>query len=73
MSDLKYLTTTELLKVLAIAKKKGPREHAMFLLAYCHGLRVGEITHLTLADIRGGFIDVQRLKGAISVDALITP
>jgi len=62
---MEYLSTTELLRVLEAARKHGTREHAMFLLGYVHALRVSEIAHLTLADVRNGFVDVQRLKGSL--------
>jgi type 1 fimbriae regulatory protein FimB len=65
MKNPQYLTKDELLKVLEVARNHGPREHAMFLIAYVHALRVSEIASLTLNDIRGGKIDVQRLKGSL--------
>ena len=60
-----YLKPNELLSVLAEAKKKGPREHCMFLMAYRHGLRATEISQLTVDDVRGGKVDVRRLKGSL--------
>ena len=61
---MRYLTPNELLNVLAVAKKKGSREHCMFLLAYKKGLRASELTHLTLSDVADNQIDVRRLKGS---------
>ena len=62
---MEFLTRNELAHVLAEAKKSGAREHAMFLLGYLHGLRATEIANLTLNDIRGGKLRVQRLKGSL--------
>src|ERR1700694_2914993 len=60
-----YLETEELLKVLTEARRRGTREHFMFLTAYLHGLRSTEISRLKLADVKGGKIDVKRLKGSL--------
>jgi type 1 fimbriae regulatory protein FimB len=65
MPDIKYLQPNELLKVLEQAKRRGPRDHAMFLLAYKHGLRVSEVSKLTLVDLRDGYIDVDRAKDSL--------
>jgi site-specific recombinase XerD len=62
---MNYLTPVELLSVLEQAKNHGAREHAMFLLAYKHGLRASEISTLTLADVRDGQIDIRRLKDSL--------
>jgi integrase/recombinase XerD len=62
---MEYLTKTEVTSILAAAKETGPREHFMFLAAYLHGLRASEIASLTLADVRGGKLRVQRLKGSL--------
>jgi integrase/recombinase XerD len=61
---MEYLKPNELLKVLQHAKNQGPREHAMFLLGYAHGLRASEIASLTLADVRNGRIACRRGKGS---------
>src|SRR5438094_5017516 len=65
MPGIKYLATNELLTVLAQAKKRGAREHAMFLLAYKHGMRCSEISRLTVADVRDGYINVNRAKDSL--------
>lgn len=62
---MKYLKPFEVLKVLESAKNHGTREHAIVLLGYKHGLRASEIARLTLDDVRGGMIDVCRLKGSL--------
>jgi integrase/recombinase XerD len=59
---MEYLKPAELLKVLTVAKQRGAREHAMFLLAYGHALRASEIASLTVADVRGGKINCVRGK-----------
>jgi site-specific recombinase XerD len=70
---MEFLTKDELLKVLAEAKHRGSREHAMFLLGYMHGLRASEICGLTLSDVRDGKLSVQRLKGSLhSIQQLAT-
>lgn len=62
---MKYLNGNEILNVLAEAKKRGTREHCMFLLAFKHGLRASEISRLLLSDVRNGEIDVRRLKDSL--------
>jgi integrase/recombinase XerD len=61
---LEYLEPNELLKVLDCARKRGAREHAMFLLGYGHALRASEMASLTLADVRNGRIKCARGKGS---------
>ena len=64
-TDIKYLQTYEMLSLLEQARQYGTREHCMFLLAYRHGLRESELSLLKLEDVRGGRIDIRRLKGSI--------
>jgi type 1 fimbriae regulatory protein FimB len=63
-----FLKPAELLALLRAAKARGPREHAMILTAYLHGLRASEVCGLKLADVdlRQGTIAVNRLKGSLS-------
>jgi type 1 fimbriae regulatory protein FimB len=63
-----FLKPEELLSLLRAAKAYGPREHAMILVAYAHGLRASEVCKLKLADVdlRQGTIAVNRLKGSLS-------
>jgi integrase/recombinase XerD len=61
---MEYLKPIELLKVLQHAQNQGPREHAMFLLGYAHGLRASEIAALTVDDVRNGRIRCNRGKGS---------
>ena len=62
-----YLKPEELLKVIAEAKKRGTREHAMFLLAYAHALRASEIAMLTVDDVRSGKISCKPVSCCIAV------
>ena len=59
---MEYLKPEELLKVLNAAKKRGLREHCMFLLVYGHALRASEIATLTVEDVRNGKISCRRGK-----------
>lgn len=63
---MEYLKPSELVSVLAEAKKRGSREHAMFLIAYRCGLRASEIANLSLDDIQDGKITVRRLKDSLT-------
>jgi len=65
MADIKYLQTNELLRVFECARNHGTREHAMFLLAYMHGLRCSEISKLKLSDVRDGYLDIVRAKDSL--------
>lgn len=68
-----HLEPTEILTVLTEAKKRGPREWAMIVLAYKHGLRASELCNLQLDDIdlRNCHINIARLKGSLrTVQAL---
>jgi integrase len=48
-----YLTRDEVASLLRSAKRSrhGPRNHAMILLAYRHGLRASEVTGLRWSDM----------------------
>jgi integrase/recombinase XerD len=61
---MEYLQPNELLKVLGYAQKRSPRDHAMFLLGYAHGLRASEMASLTLDDVKNGRIRCNRGKGS---------
>lgn len=64
----------EILAVLRTAKAKGPREWAMILLAYRHGMRASEVCNLRLADIdlKNGSVIVERLKGSLRTTQAVT-
>lgn len=62
---MRYLTKDELTNVLRVAKNDSPRNHAMLLVAYWHGMRASEVINLRGTDIRDGEIVVRRLKGSL--------
>jgi type 1 fimbriae regulatory protein FimE len=64
-TTMNYWQPSELLQVLATARKQSSRNHCLILLAYKHGLRSQEICNLRLSDVQHGRIDVQRLKGSL--------
>jgi|ERR1039458_4000815 site-specific recombinase XerD len=66
--SLQFLTQTELKVLLAHAKKQSPRDFAMILLAYRHGLRASEVCNITMEnlDLEAGNIRCIRGKGSIS-------
>jgi site-specific recombinase XerD len=61
------LTTDELLSILRIARSRSPRDWAMILLAYRHGLRASEVCTLRMTDVnlKDSSLSVQRLKGSL--------
>jgi type 1 fimbriae regulatory protein FimB len=61
---MRYLTKTEMQKVLTHAIHDSRRDYLMILLGVNHGLRASEIVSLTLADVANGEITVARLKGS---------
>lgn len=68
------LDPPEVLAVLRAARDKGPREWAMILLAYKHGMRASEVCNLRLADIdlKNGGIVIERLKGSLRTAQALT-
>jgi len=63
---MKALTQDEILKVLKAASD-SPRDHAMILLAFRHGMRASEVCGLELKDVdlRNGEVTIRRLKGSL--------
>src|SRR6516164_6265297 len=63
---MKALTSDEVLKVLKAASD-NPRDLAMILLAFRHGMRASEVCGLEMKDVdlRNGEITVRRLKGSL--------
>lgn len=61
-----YLTRTQVTDLMRRAYRQSPREHAIFLLAYTHGLRVSEVAALTSQSVAGGVLRVARLKGSLA-------
>jgi site-specific recombinase XerD len=64
---MKAWTTAELLKVLKVAFEDSPRNHAMILLGYRHGMRASEVTGLKLQDLdlKNREITIRRLKHSL--------
>src|SRR5882762_6432645 len=63
------LSPDQLRGVLEIAAAKSPRDHAMLLVQYFHGLRASELVNLKLSDLdrrqRVWAVKVERLKGSL--------
>jgi type 1 fimbriae regulatory protein FimB len=69
-----HLEPSEVLSVLRAAKAKGPREWAMIVVAYKHGMRASEVCNLRLADLdmKNGSLVVERLKGSLRTTQAVT-
>lgn len=64
-SNRQSLTTDELLAVLKTAKEHSPRDWALLVTIYRHGLRASEAAELRLDDIKDGQLTVARVKGSL--------
>ncbi len=65
---MRYLTKDELTRLFTVARKDSPRNHAILLAGYWHGMRASEIVGkngLRGSDIKDGEITVKRLKGSL--------
>jgi site-specific recombinase XerD len=60
----KYLTMTQMLALLAEAKKASTRNWTICLFAFRFGLRCQEVCNLTLDNVKDGVLDIRRLKGS---------
>jgi site-specific recombinase XerD len=62
-----YLKADELLAVLKAARARGPRDWAMILLAYRHGMRASEVCDLKVTDLdlKAESLSIHRLKGSL--------
>lgn len=60
-----YLTNEELLKLLKTAREHSERHWLMLLVSLNHGMRVSEAIALRKADVRDGFVTINRLKGSL--------
>jgi integrase len=67
-NELKHLCEGELLDVLECARKVSPRDHAMLLVGYTHGLRNQEIARLRTTDLnwQSQEITIARLKSSLT-------
>lgn len=74
MKTMQPLARRELLDVLREARKASVRDHALFLLAYAHGLRASEAAQLRLADlsVRDWTLRIERKKHSrVTVQAVL--
>lgn len=70
---MKSLTKPELDALLAVAAKYSPLDALMLSVTFNHGLRVSEAVNLTKANIVGGHVVVQRLKGSRKTSQPLLP
>src|SRR5579871_2626259 len=61
---MQHLTKNELEALLYVARKNSESDWLMILTAYWHGLRASEVVCMTGAQVRDGYLTVQRLKGS---------
>jgi integrase/recombinase XerD len=61
---MNHLTREQVRNLLATAKAAKERDWLLILVSYWHGLRASEAVSLTAANVRDGFLSVQRLKGS---------
>ena len=61
---MKYLTPSEILAVLKLARARSTRDWAMIVLTYRHGMRASEVCGLKLADVdlKGGRATIHDTK-----------
>ena len=66
-AKMTFLTTTEILAVLRIAKARSARDHAAILMTYRHGMRASEVCGLKLADLdmKNRQVEIKRVKGSL--------
>lgn len=65
-TTIQFLTQDELRRLFGAIESK--RDHALFLLAYRHGLRASEVGLLQVddVDLKRSTIHIHRLKGSLS-------
>ena len=61
---MKSLTKDELANLIAAAEQESHVDALMFRVTFNHGLRVSETLALSPANLQGGYLVVQRLKGS---------
>ena len=71
---MEHLEPAEVISVLRAAKANGPRQWAMILVAYKHGMRASEVCNLRVddLDLKNGSIVIERLKGSLRTTQAIT-
>jgi integrase len=72
--SMEHLEPAEVISVLRAAKANGPRQWAMILVAYKHGMRASEVCNLRVddLDLKNGSIVIERLKGSLRTTQAIT-
>lgn len=65
---MQFLDKKQITDIMRVAYKRSTRDHLILLLSYHHGLRVSEVTRLTLVDVADGKIQVERLKGSLATE-----
>ena len=70
---MKALTRPQLDALLSAAKSESFMDWLMFLVTFSHGLRVSETLSLTKANIRNGYITVERGKGSMRCEHPLLP
>ncbi len=73
-TTMQHLEPPEVRAVIRAAKTRGPREWAMVVVAYKHGLRASEVCNLKLGDVdlKNCNIVIHRLKGSLRTTQAIT-
>ena len=51
---MQFLDKKQITDIMRVAYKRSTRDHLILLLSYHHGLRVSEVTRLTLVDVADG-------------------
>jgi integrase len=65
---MQFLNMDQIADIMRVAYKRSTRDHLILLLSFQHGMRVSEVTRLTLADVEGGKIRIERLKGSLATE-----
>ena len=75
MNAMQPLSRQELLEVFRQARKASPRDHALFLLSYAHGLRASEAAQLRLSDlsVRDWTLRIERKKRSKTTVQTVLP
>ena len=61
---MKSMSAEQVTSFLAVAQKHSTQDYLMFLVTFCHALRISETLSLTKENIVGGHLVMQRLKGS---------